>query len=257
MPRPIQYLSMPLACLLWFALIGQTIAKEPLDDAIATKLESQEDALTAQNQIDKLADQTEDLLQQYRTTLRKKADLAIYNKQLSNLIKQQKHDLDALQRQLDNVEDTQRGIVPLMLKMIDTLAMFVQLDQPFLQQERARRVASLKTIMDQPDVSLPDKYRRIMESYQIEMDYGRTIEAYKETITLAKQDYTVNILRIGRLVLLFQTLDGNLSGRWNTATMAWEVLPSEYHRSIKQGLEIARKQSPPDFMILPIQVNAP
>ena len=33
--------------------------------------------------------------------------------------------------------------------------------------------------MTRADVTISEKYRRIVEAYQVEMDYGRTIEAYE------------------------------------------------------------------------------
>ena len=77
------------------------------------------------------------------------------------------------------------------------------------------RPATLKQIVNLPDITLPDKYRRVMEAYQIEIEYGRTIEAYNDTITVDGEEYTVDILRVGRLVMAFQTSDGELSGIWN------------------------------------------
>ena len=110
-------------------------------------------------------------------------------------------------------------------------------------------------MMDQPDVSLPDKYRRIMEAYQIEMEYGRTIESYKETVQVNGMDYTVDVLRIGRLLMAFQTLDGELSGNWKSKSRKWEILPDSYNRHVQTGLKIAKKQAPPDLVQLPVEIK--
>ncbi len=225
-----------------------------LDSAVDTKLQAQKDVVKSQNKVDTLVTQTKDLVQEYRDAIRKTDSLGTYNGQLSKLIKQQKVSLNAIKRQLDNVEETQRNIVPLMIKMIDTLEKFVELDLPFLTQERQQRVADLKSIMDRPDVTLPDKYRRIMEAYQIEMEYGRTIETYSDTVKIDSQEFTVDVLRVGRLLISFQTLDGKMSGMWNKETKSWEKVSSEYDRSIKQGIQIAKKQAPPELVKLPINL---
>ncbi len=225
-----------------------------LEAAIKTKMQAQDDIVKSQDKVDKLVGQTDDMVQQYRDAIAKTNSLETYNVQLSKLIKQQKVSLSSIKRQLDNVEETQRSIVPFMIKMIDTLEKFVMLDLPFLTQERQQRVADLKTIMDRPDVTLPDKYRRIMEAYQIEMEYGRTIEAYTDTVKIDEQEYTVDVLRVGRLLISFQTLDGKLSGIWNKESNTWQKLSSEYDRSIKQGIQIAKKQAPPELIKLPIDV---
>jgi len=93
-----------------------------------------------------------------------------------------------------------------------------------------------------------------MKAYQIELQYGRKIAAYTDTVKMDGKKYTVDILSVGRLVLLFQTLDGELSGIWNKESKTWETLSSEYNRSINQGLQIAKKQSPPKLFKIPISV---
>lgn len=253
MDKPLNFLLQALFLNLF--LINLAIAEtDPLESAVETKLQAQKDLVKSQKKVDSLVEETKDSAQEYRDTIRKSDSLSTYNGQLSKLIKQQKIDLATIHRQLDNVEETQRNIVPLMLKMIDTLDKFVSLDLPFLKEERQTRLEFLKEIMDRPDVSLPDKYRRIMEAYQIEMEYGRTIETYTDTVKMDGQEYTVDILRVGRLLMTFQTLDGTQSASWNKEKKVWQKLPSEYSRSITQGLQIAKKQAPPELIKLPINV---
>ena len=199
-----------------------------------------------------MTDETRDIVQEYRNAIRKTDSLNSYNQQLAKLVKQQKISLSSIQRQLENAEETKRSIVPFINKMIATLEKFVRLDLPFLLDERRQRIATLKQIVNLPDITLPDKYRRVMEAYQIEIEYGRTIEAYNDTIIVDGKDYTVEILRVGRLLMTFQTSDGDFSGIWNKHSKAWRKLPSEYNRSIKQGLLIAKKQAPPELIKLPI-----
>ena len=225
-----------------------------LEKAVDTLVDSQQDNIKSQQSIDALSDETQDISQVYRNTIRKTDSLDTYNKQLTKLVNQQKETLVSIQRQLENAEETQRSIIPLMLKMISTLDQFVKLDMPFLLEERKQRVTALQEMMDRADVNLPDKYRRIMEAYQIEMEYGRTIEAYNDSINVNGSEYIVDLLRIGRLTMAFQTLDGEMSGLWNKQTKKWEILDKEFNRSIQQGLQIAKKQAPPDLVNLPIQV---
>ena len=46
-----------------------------------------------------------------------------------------------------------------------------------------------------------------------------------------------------------------MSGVWNKKSKSWEKLSSEYNRSIKQGLQIAKKQAPPELIKLPIHMS--
>ena len=89
--------------------------------------------------------------------------------------------MQALSDSISNVALIERQIVPLMTRMVDALENFVQLDTPFLMKERTERVARLREMMERSDVTAAEKFRRVIEGYQIENDYGRTIEAYKGT----------------------------------------------------------------------------
>jgi hypothetical protein len=158
----------------------------------------------------------------------------------------------SLNKQIGEVDVVQRQITPLMLRMIDTLAEFVRLDVPFLPEERAKRVAGLRDMMGRADVTLSEKYRRLMEAYQVENEYGRTIESYRGSLDAEGQQRTVDFLRIGRVALMYQTLDGQEVGFWDRQAGQWEELPGEYRSPIKQGLQIAKKQVAPDLIRIPV-----
>jgi hypothetical protein len=245
--------SAALLCVALSLSLPLSSADEPLESAVKTQLKAQKRSIESQEQVNTLADETRDMLQEYRTAIRSIDSLKVYNRQLEKLTGKQQEELSSIERQLGHIEQTQRDIVPLMLRMVDVLEEFISLDMPFLKEERANRMAAIREMMDRPDVTLPDKFRRIMEAYQIEMEYGRTIEAYNETITVNGEDHTVDVLRVGRISLNYLTLDQGSAGFWNTETQAWEPLPDNYLQSIQQGLKIARKQTSPDLFKLPVR----
>ncbi len=227
-------------------------AENTLQAAIEETIESHAQAKQSQQNIDTYADKTKDMLHEYRTTLRKIDGLKTYNDQLEKLTVKQLETVDSLTDQISSIAETQQNIVPLLLRMIEVLEEFVSLDAPFLKEERIARVELIKNMMDRPDVSLPDKYRRIMEAYQIEMEYGRTIETMTDTIQTNDTTSTVDILRIGRISIFYQTLDGKESGYWDKQDKLWKTLSDDYNRSIAKGILIAKKQAPPDLIKLPI-----
>lgn len=219
--------------------------KPVIDAQIQTDIAAQK----SQQQIDGLSDETVQMLAEYREVLRQTARLRTYNDQLDKLVISQKKELDSINLQLLNIEITQRDIVPLMLKMIEVMAQFVSLDLPFLPEERHFRVTQLQTLMDRADVTLAEKYRRILEAYQVETEYGRTIEAYQGELTIGDNTRTVNFLRIGRVSLYYLTLDELEAGMWDDG---WKQLDDSYRRAISQGLKVAKKQLPPDLLVLPV-----
>lgn len=242
----------PLALMLTLPL---TAGAGALEDAIDTQVDTDIAAQESQETIDNLDNETTDMLAQYRDILRQTQSLKTYNDQLEQLVSSQRNELDSISLQLQNIETTQRDIVPLMSKMIEVLEQFVTLDIPFLQQERNDRIVALKTMMGRADVSLSEKYRRIMEAYQVETEYGRTIEAYQADLNKEGDNRTVDFLRIGRVNLYYLTLDGREAGVWDTESGQWQTLPDNYLQPIADGLKVARKQLPPDLMVLPLKAS--
>ena len=223
-----------------------------LDEAIDTQVNTDIAAQKSQEKIDNLSDETTDMLAEYRDVLRQTQSLKSYNDQLQSLVNSQQEEMASIAEQLNNIETTQHDIVPLMLKMIDVLQQFVSLDVPFLKQERQTRLEALTAMMGRADVSLAEKYRRIMEAYQVETEYGRTIEAYQADLEDGETKKTVDFLRIGRVSLYYLTLDGKEAGMWDNDKKQWVVLSDDYIQSITDGLKVAKKQLPPDLMVLPV-----
>jgi Protein of unknown function (DUF3450) len=192
------------------------------------------------------------LLAQFRTATRQADVLKIYNRHLKEQIKSQAEQKLSLDKQLKNIEVTQQEVLPLILRMLDSLDKFVQMDLPFLPEERQQRVKNLREMVVKMDISNAEKFRRIMEAFQIENEYGKTIEAYKANISLNNVSTAVDFLRLGRVALYYQRLDGSEAGFWNKEKKQWEVLPSDYSSAIHQGLRIARKETAPDLLTLPV-----
>ena len=137
-----------------------------------------------------------------------------------------------------------------MLDMIEALAGIVEADIPFRLEERRQRVERLRVMMDRAEVTASEKYRRVMEAYQGELEFGRTTEAYSDTLPTTGQ--TVDFLRIGRTLLLYQTSDGSSTGWFNPRTRQFESLPDRYRLDVRRGLSIARNERAPDLVVLPV-----
>ena len=240
--------------LVWTCFIGwsERVSAQPLEKLIETQSTTVTEAIRSQDTIDALADETQRMLSTYQSTVRQTESLRVYVEQLDRLLDSQQKEAASLETQLQEIEVTQRDIVPLLVRMLDNLVQFVALDIPFLPKERQERLTRLRNTFDQSDLTVTEKYRSIMEAYQIETDYGRTLEAYRGPVIIDGQERTVDFLRVGRLALLYQSLDGQEVGHWNRNTQEWEVLPSSYRRPIKRGLQIAAKQSVPNLLMLPV-----
>ncbi len=221
-----------------------------LDTSVKAETGINKAASTSQKRITRLAQQTTDLLAEYRAVVRETESLKIYNDNLEKVVMDQRAEVVSINLQLGGLEATNRGIVPLMLEMIDTLDKIVEGDMPFRLEERRARVQRLRDMMDQADVTASEKYRRVMEAYQGEMEYGRTTEAYAEALPSTGQ--TVDFLRVGRTLLVYQSSDQVTTGWFNPATRQYEDLPDRYRLEVKVGLAIAKNEKAPNLVTLPV-----
>ncbi len=213
-------------------------------------------AQASQQRIDQVVDQTDGLVSEYKQIMKQLDGLAVYNDYIQRQIQSQEQELAELQVSLGQVGIVERQIMPLMIRMLDGLEQFIALDKPFLLDERRGRIARLRALMERADVTLAEKFRSLTEAFQIENDFGRTIEVYKDTLTLDGATIEVDVLRLGRVGLYYQSTDASATGRWNTDADQWVAMNDGKARNqVRRGLRIARKLVAPDLLLL--QVPAP
>jgi hypothetical protein len=211
-------------------------------------------SIKSQQKVDSLDDAYQVLLQDYRATNSEIDQLKLYNKQMSAIVENQKSEITKIDQQVRDIEFTEQGILPLMSQMLDSLEQFNQLDLPFLQKERATRLSKLRELMTRADITVSEKYRRVLEAFQIEVEYGRTLETYREK---ADDNIVYDYLRIGRTVLYRITLSGNTAWAWNKASAQWLVLDSSLLRDIRKAQDVARQTAAPELLTLPIITLTP
>lgn len=202
----------------------------------------------SQRKINTLDDARNQRFDEYRTIKAEIDQLDVYNQQMSAIVASQQQDLASLDTQISEIETTERGVLPLMQRMIATLDDFTAQDTPFLKNERATRIAKLKALMSSADSTVSEKFRRVLEAYQIEVDYGRNVEAYRAK----ENDTTFDFLRIGRLALYKFSNDGRQAWLWQPNTQQWSALESEHLRDLKKALKVAQKVLAPQLMIVPV-----
>ncbi|MFC1690209.1 DUF3450 domain-containing protein [Pseudomonadota bacterium] len=224
---------------------------QTLDSSVNVETQINQNSAASQNRVSSLARQTQDLLSEYRAVVRETESLKIYNDNLQKVVDDQRNEVLSINRQLAGLEETNRGVIPLMLEMIESLDRIVEADIPFRIEERRARVVRLRDMMDQAEVTASEKYRRVMEAFQGELEFGRTTEAYSDTLPATGQ--TVEFLRVGRTLLVYQTSDNSVTGWFNPRARAFEELDDDRFRlEVKDGLAIARNEKAPDLVMLPV-----
>lgn len=248
--QPIQWLSM-LLLVSSIGMVGSASAAT-LADIYQIAERMNQAARTSQAKIDALTEETRQLLNEYKTVLKEIEGLRVYNRQLEKQIGSQEREMAQLSDSIDKVTVIERQITPLMLRMIDGLEQFVDLDLPFLLDERHGRIENLRTMMDRADVAVSEKYSQVLRAYQIENEYGRTLSSYGDTINIAGIDRKVDVLKVGRIALVYQTPDGEETGMWNQTSGTWEPVDDEYKTPVRNGIRMERKQLTVDMLTLPI-----
>lgn len=241
-----------LAALLAAATVG--MAQESTLDAIESEgLARNEERRTVQAEIDRLDQASRDLLEQYRAELKIVEGLETYVRMLDQQLTGQDEEIATLQASIGDVAVVQRQILPLLSRMIDSLARFIDLDVPFLAAEREERIAGLRGLLARSDVTVAEKARRVFEAYQIENEFGRTIEAYKAKLELASGSVDADVLRVGRIGLMYRTVGDGELGYWDREDERWRPLPATpYRRLVEKGLRVARQEIAPELVSIPV-----
>lgn len=228
------------------------VLAEPLNQAQDAIAASDKAGQNSQRKINALDDQSQQLLNEYRQIKAETDQLALYNKQMTRIVENQEAELASLDRQIGEIERTERGILPLMSRMLDNLDLFIQLDTPFLPKERSARVELLRDMMTRADVTVSEKFRRVLEAYQVEVDYGRNIEAYRGQ----QEQISYDFLRIGRVALYRLANDGQQAWVWNAREREWTELGQDYLRDLRKALKVAQQVAAPELLKIPMPTPA-
>lgn len=247
--------TLAIACLGAVMVSGLSVSPamaqltEATNEVAATTREAQQ----SQVRINQIDDQTDKIVQEYRATIDHLKELREYNALKRKLVADQERRIVALRSDITNVAEIQRTMPPLIEEMIATIELFISKDLPFLPVQRTTRVEKLKADFVRSEVSTAEKYRKSLEAFQIENDYGRSIEAYEGNLITESGELTVNFLKVGRVALYYQTKEKDETGMWDTAAGAWTTnLPGGARDQIDTAIAVANEFVPPDLLLLPL-----
>lgn len=229
-----------------------TVSAAQLGDLHKEQAKVQAAAVASQEKVNALFEQSQDLLNEYRQVVDQTENLKVYNDYLASLVEDQQRGIESLQRQIDSIEETKQGIVPLMFRMIDSLDKFIDLDIPINLDERKARIDRLRSLMADSNVTVSEQFRQVVEAYLIENEYGTKIQSYQGTIDVAGTEQTVDFFNLGRTALLALSLDQTTAWAFDKATRTYQPLGDEYLSAVVEAVKMANGQVPPDLIKLPI-----
>ncbi|MBU2712929.1 DUF3450 domain-containing protein [Zooshikella harenae] len=238
------------------------VLADDLGQAFESLKKTHTSGVKTQQHIDKTDDQTQQMLQSYRQVVAEQQSLSLYNKQLKLLTDSQQQKISELSVQIESIEETQRSILPLMQQMLQGLKQFVAMDIPFLKAERQARLDKLERLLVNSEVSVAEKYRQLLEAFQIEIEYGNTIETYESQLVANESQsgpmekvedaQWVQFFRLGRLGLYYMTPDGSELGMWNNQQRHWQTLDQQYLSELQHAIRLAHQQQAPQLLSLPV-----
>jgi hypothetical protein len=243
-----------LSILFSYSVFGQSISENEklVDQSIANQGSIIESLQATQKRIDSLDAESKKLINEYKDTIVEYEILKNYDDQLEKITENQFVEIQSFIDQIESLDETNKYVLPLLERMVVGLRELIQIDVPFLIDERIARLEELESILYQANFSTAEKFRKIYEAYQIENEYGRTIEAYSSSINIDGIILAADFFRLGRLNLFYRTPDGKETGYWDKQENNWIHLGGKYADDIEAGLKIAYKQAPPDFINLPV-----
>ncbi len=243
------------------AAVSWPAAADQLNNARSLTRDMNQEAAVSQLQIDKSAEATLSMQADIERLQEQVDNLAVYRNHLTKLVNSQENELSSLNTQLHDIKSTRQGIVPLMYKMLDGLQVIINNDKPIKQQQRLRRLEKLQQMMIQADVSDAEKYRRILEAYQIEIDYGTKLGVYQSDIQVSSstqkapaQVLHLDLLHLGRVALVARSLDGLSYWQWHAQQRQWLAV-TEHTADIDKAFKIANKQIAPSLIKLPVNMT--
>ena len=207
----------------------------------------------SQAKIDQMDEQTSVIISEYKTVSKQIEGLRVYNAQMRFQIQRQEDRLKEIDKTLKEAQIMQRQIPPFTRRMLAGVEKSIELDLPFHLAERKERIAFAKAAIDNPTVSPAEGLSQVLEPFNVEMEYGRKLDSYKDTIKIDGQDREVNILRVGRVAMVAQTSDQSETLAYDIESGSWVKLDGSYKNPATKGIRIANKLATVDMLELPIQ----
>lgn len=242
---------MAMSALLSAGMLSLASHAQEVEDVLEEGAEKVEAAQQSQDRVDEIADETYDLLQEFKTVNKQIEGIRVYNAQLDRQIANQRQTMKDLEESIENATLMERQIMPLTIKMVDALERFVELDMPFEKEERLTQIEQVRGNLDSSRYSAAEKFRQVLELYDIESEYSRTVDQFDGMVEIGDQERQVTFLRVGRIALLFQTPDQKITGAWNKETESWEQ-QNDFRSAVAKGIRIAKQQAAIDILTLPI-----
>lgn len=244
-------LSLIASLVVW----GSQVTADGLESAQNIQQKTHRAGAASQQRINSKAEQALELQAEIEILHQLITDLAIYRDHLSALVANQQVEQDSLNQQRQQINQTKQGLVPLMYHMLQELKESVESDIPFNSEARETRIDKLEAMMTRADVSDAEKFRRIFEAYQIELEYGLKLGQFEQSIDVDGVRRQVEVLQVGRLSLLARTNSHSDYWSWDRSEKAWIAVEPNLYQEIDRAYQVAAQQATPQLLTLPVSLK--
>lgn len=250
------------------ATVGFLVASVPalaqLDATVTEAERATAAAAASQARIDSMANETGDIFREYRATLQRIDNQRLFVEQQRVFLRSQENEIVDLERQITEVGDVLRNLLPMQFEMIEELNTFVNADIPFHREERLERIQRLRGYLDNPAIAPAERYRQIVEAFEIESDYGRGLSTWSGPLltdpyadTVDPNAATVDYLLIGRVAWIWAAQDLSRMQIWNEEARAWQDLSGEFRTGVRDSIRMAREVASPNVFMAPVPGATP
>jgi len=238
------------ACLLFCAtsVFAQPFSEQvttPVEQTLELRQQSQREADVWHAERLKLSAELERLELQQQQLSRQRSDL-------QHQVDERTLRIAALQRAIAESKRLTDEMLPFLQQSVEQLRQQVAADLPFLSHERQQRLQRLQQVLDDGSVAIGEKFRRTMEALRVETEYGRSVEVIQATLTVDGRSALMNQLRVGRLALFAQSLDGQRSAIYDPVSELWQPLDGNVNSELQRAIDMGSKHRPVDLLSLPL-----
>ena len=226
---------------------------DEVGEALDASLTAQRAARESQQRVNKLHQETRALHEKRRGAEWQVLQLAAYAEQLEQEALVQERKRVEVEAELERVASTGTDLLPLTQRMLAELEALIARDQPFLQEVRQKRVAEMKVLLDDPQRSIAEKFRRVLEAWRSEVEYGYSLGAEDAATDCEGKPGASTLVRIGRIGLYCLAADGKQAARWDAVHRRWTGLDDDEAEQVARAVAMARGKAPPELLVLPVE----
>lgn len=240
--------------LLAWALAAPPAGADEVGEALEASLAAQRAARDSQARVNRLDDETKALREKERAAQWQALQLSAYADQLEQEAAAEEKKRQQLEEELARVASTGTDLLPLLRRMVVELDAFIAADLPFQQTLRQQRVRDLKALLDDDSRRSADKFRRVIDAYRSEVDYGHAIgteDAELDCGGVGRGQAT--LVHVGRIGFYCLSADARNAGVWDAGRKIWRRLDDDAIAGVQRAIAVARGESPPELLVLPVR----